>query len=336
MAYRLRCNANFPRHTRNAEYATDEFNAAYPMSESDYKPSFLGHAVELTAAIGVKFLVDIPKGMDTSDVYMNFKVSDGRNFNVYMEDVHATGYSNSNSYWFVCELNALEIADTITATLHYGSGEKITNKFSAEQYFSMLAANEGAYGANIVAIAKSIHDYGYYLQNSTWTDGRTHTALDTPYATLSDADIALASSGVSGYQATKDYEYTGFENVKFALSLGSLTSMDGYFKLDERYAHSVVTEGAEEVELGGETWYRVTGGSVSIMALDHTFTVGCKNELDGVAIVHASPLAYINAALVNDSFSQEKKFALVSLYNYYAAAYEYYMLLTNTPGSQAA
>ena len=34
--YRLRCNANFPDHTRDDDYKTNAFNAAYPMSGSDY------------------------------------------------------------------------------------------------------------------------------------------------------------------------------------------------------------------------------------------------------------------------------------------------------------
>ena len=35
----LRCNDNFPDHIRDSEYDTADFNAAYPMSETDYDPN---------------------------------------------------------------------------------------------------------------------------------------------------------------------------------------------------------------------------------------------------------------------------------------------------------
>lgn len=35
--YMLNCNANFGNHTRGANYSTEEFNAAYPMSSVDYR-----------------------------------------------------------------------------------------------------------------------------------------------------------------------------------------------------------------------------------------------------------------------------------------------------------
>ncbi|MCD7745035.1 MAG: leucine-rich repeat protein [Lachnospiraceae bacterium] len=37
--YYLRCNANFGDHTRDGKYSTDEFNASYPMNETDYQLS---------------------------------------------------------------------------------------------------------------------------------------------------------------------------------------------------------------------------------------------------------------------------------------------------------
>ncbi len=36
--YLLKCTANFPDHTRDTEYNTDAFHAAYPMASSDYAP----------------------------------------------------------------------------------------------------------------------------------------------------------------------------------------------------------------------------------------------------------------------------------------------------------
>jgi hypothetical protein len=44
-AYFLRNNAAFSDHIREAEYKTDAFNAAYPMSPSDYKPDLMIQAV---------------------------------------------------------------------------------------------------------------------------------------------------------------------------------------------------------------------------------------------------------------------------------------------------
>ncbi|MCD8020661.1 MAG: leucine-rich repeat protein [Clostridiales bacterium] len=40
--YFLRCEDNFTNHTRDEEYDTDEFNAAYPMSDEDYPVHYYG------------------------------------------------------------------------------------------------------------------------------------------------------------------------------------------------------------------------------------------------------------------------------------------------------
>ena len=37
--YFLKCNENFSDHVRHSDYDSEEFNAAYPMSEKDYEPS---------------------------------------------------------------------------------------------------------------------------------------------------------------------------------------------------------------------------------------------------------------------------------------------------------
>ena len=41
MTYRLRCNANFPDHERDADYDSEEFNLVYPMSDKDFDPDDL-------------------------------------------------------------------------------------------------------------------------------------------------------------------------------------------------------------------------------------------------------------------------------------------------------
>ncbi len=51
MTYRLRCNANFPDHERDEKFETDEFNAAYPMSDKDFDPADLPPEPEYVAIV---------------------------------------------------------------------------------------------------------------------------------------------------------------------------------------------------------------------------------------------------------------------------------------------
>ena len=61
--YFLRCEPNFPQHTRGADYSTDSFYEAYPMSEEDYVPdesiTYIISETELFLAAGSTYRLTV-------------------------------------------------------------------------------------------------------------------------------------------------------------------------------------------------------------------------------------------------------------------------------------
>lgn len=72
-AYSLRCNENFPSHTRNEQYNTDEFNAVYPMSPIDYE-EYINYPVYIDRYGNTIFYFNLSEALAFSskgdDVYM--------------------------------------------------------------------------------------------------------------------------------------------------------------------------------------------------------------------------------------------------------------------------
>ena len=321
MNYRLKSEADFPNHTRDDKFTTEEFNTAYPMSTESYAlPTFLGHSVALSDEIAVKFLVDIPDNVDTSSVYVVFTLSDGRSDRVDLADAEKTTYTES-SYFFTCRINSLEVADTITATLHYGSvGDTVENTYSAQQYCQDIQAR-GGYSQYVVDLVKSIQNYGYYLQKSGWTDNLTHTEA-VPASELTADDIERVKPLVEKYAFVSPVGQYNIIASAYSVGMSSKTNLYLYVQLAEK--HSYPDNSAfKPVNINGELrWYVYTLNNIDARYLGTTY------QINGAKI---SVLSYVNAFLNGNasSYATEKKYALIALYDYYAAVDAYVKIPAN-------
>lgn len=316
MNYRLKSEAEFPKHSRDDEFTTAEFNAAYPMSTESYQvPSFLGHAVALYNEIAVKFLVDIPETVDKNSVYVVFNLSDGRSHRVDFSESVASSYTDT-SYFFTCRINSLEVADTITATLHYGTvGDTVENTYSAQQYCQDIQTR-GGYSDYVVNLVKSIQNYGYYLQKSGWTDNLTHTEA-VPATELTADDIARVKPLVEQYAFVSPVGKDSIITASaYSVVMNSTTKINLYVQLGENYYYP---EGStyKPVDLNGEPrWYVYTIEDIDPRNIGSTYKIG-KAEV--------SVLSYVNAFLNGKArdYEVEKKYALIALYDYYKAVQAY-------------
>ena len=76
-------------------------------------------------------------------------------------DLNGSGY-----YGFTCNLNALQLADEITAVYHdrvNGAEQTVSQAFTAETYLTALL-DDGAISDEVKALARSLLDYGYHSQ----------------------------------------------------------------------------------------------------------------------------------------------------------------------------
>ena len=321
MVYRLKSEAEFPKHTRDDKFTTEEFNTAYPMSTESYAvPTFLGHSVAISDEIAVKFLVDIPDNVDKDSVYVVFSLSDGRSDRVDLADAKKTTYTDS-SYFFSCRINSLEVADTITATLHYGTvGDTVENTYSVQQYCEDIQAR-GGYSHYVVDLVKSLQNYGYYLQKSGWTDNLTHTEA-TPATELTADDIARVKPLVEQYAFVSPVGKNNITAAAYSVGMSSKTNLYVYVQLAEGHFYPDNSL-FKPVDLNGQPrWYVYTFDDIDARYLGNMYSI------NGARV---SVLSYVNAFLNGKArdYEVEKKLALVALYDYYAAVDAYVNIPVN-------
>ena len=279
------------------------------------EPAITSHAMLLSGEIGVKFKVTYPDGYDMSGATLDFTIG---GVNVGTVTFDQADYANANARFFTCNVNALQLNDTITATLHVG-GLTVTDQFSAMQY---IEAMKNSTDPSLVKLVKALQDYGYYLQQSGWTDGGTHTAIEK-IETLDDSAIPDVLSDTEHLVAIEKTPGSGIENILFSLTLNAETKINVFVKPKDGV--TILSEGYTLTSIGGETYYRFTTAPIGPLNLGKTQTFTIQTSA-GQATVKASAMSYVKSILeYNDAsvISPEKKLAMVAYYNYFTAALAY-------------
>lgn len=316
MNWRLRCDANFPDH-----YATDDMSQ-YTKATSDYpNPSIIGHSITLSDQIGVNFYVYVPAEANMENAYMDFVLSSGRKISASWNEAKAM-YQSYPAYSFTCPITPLEIADTITATLHFGEDGSATmiNRYSAQEYCEYVKEHSGDFHTSVLSLVQAIEDYGYYLSKSEWSDGKTnHNSIPETCATTYSASMMeqVRNDVNTNYPFVKEVA-NGYEKVGFSLTLNNKTTMNLYFKLS--FTPSSVSSRFKEVTLNGETWYLYQTNAFS--------PVSYNTKID-VWNAHCYPISYVGLIL-DGNYSNAKKEAVMAYYYYCTAASTYYGLVKTT------
>ena len=305
--------SDYDRYFSAYDDDADEVKLYYGPWTTTYKQ------MSLSDEIGVRFKIDFEDLKSREGAYVTFAVSDGKTGRMDFEDAEQDG--DTTYYWFTCYINALELGDTVTATVHYGEGfSKVVTSYTAVGYLSDLERDYSG-DAKLMALVGALKDYCHYLQLSGWTDGREHVTVNSNPHVFHDEDVEAATTAVSGYTftSTGDLVAAGIEDVKFSLTLSSKTVLNIYVKL----ADGVTTSGYSSTTiLGGQTYYIFKSAPINASALSVGQTVGVTTS-EGAATFTASALSYVKAGLNNGSQTSFKKNALVALKNYADAALDY-------------
>ena len=321
-------------------YICDEDIPFFDIATKDYsvnqgpitEPVFTtDHSMILAGKIGLRFLVDFPDNYDTSSCYVVFTSSDGRTFRVdYANSETGEGFGNKRAFTFY--MNALELADTVTATLHYGDNKTTTDAYSVISYISDIKSSD--YGSNftLMNLMYKLQAYGYYLQNSGWTDGRTHKQIPIPVSTLNentipktiivDGCLEETISAVNSYGMTLTQTGTLIADVRFALALNSETDL----RIAVKPASGVtITSDASEyriVTIDNEKYYMFTVVEIGPKKLGDNKNVTIKTD-KGNATISVSPIYYVKQVLNDSSFDTNQKNAMIAYYNYFDSAKRY-------------
>ena len=283
-------------------------------------PVFTTHRLVLTGEIGVDFKVVFPDEKMARNTWVDFVVDDGRKSTMKVSEA-VKDQTTENAWMFTCYVNALEIGDTITAVLHYGDNQVLTNAYSVLDYCTAIrTAESGTFSQKLLDLVNALQDYGSYLQKSGWTDGKEHRSVPN-IAVLDTKSINAAKKGVYKQSPVQKLSGTGIDSVKFSLTLNEATKINAFFK--PRTGVTVTSPEAEEVEISGETYYRIRTDMIGARSLGNVYTITARTSRGTEASLQVSAMSYDKNVLDTKSMSTDNKYAMTAFYNYYAKAIAY-------------
>ena len=294
------------------------------------QPVFTTHSLILGGELGLNFFLDLPayEGIDYTDSYMDFTVSGKTvqdSFDPADTDLNGSGY-----YGFTCNLNALQLADEITAVFHYdanGAEQTVSQVFTAESYLTALL-DDGAISDEVKALARSLLDYGYHsqvflskLENRTvFTD---HTQVSTHFTDAwSDEQVADILKALSDQEFLRGRN-RNISSVSCSLVLDSVTSVYLYLTPAEGYSGAVsalLDSASVPVTQEVDGRYLVVIPAISADRLGDTHHIEILTDGATPMTVQLSALSYVKACLENEASSVEMVNAMAALYHYHKAS----------------
>ena len=319
---------------------------------------FRTQSVLLSGQIGVNFYVDLT-GLDTSKCEMRFKIGQSTEEQIDTYDPNCHSSITPTNFGFTCFLNAIQMADDITAEL-WCDGEKISYKhYSLEEYVKYFERADSTQDGVVDAlrVIRAMIDFGYYAQKyffmakpSTKED---YTAVVRYYATQYDfANIGrMTESHSLKNPENKVIADSDIERVTISISLESATALTVklYMKADTTSEPAIRIGGQTLslenplIERNGWKWTMAdaTSGStrcfevciegISPHNLDKQFVL--SGTAGGKFKITVSAFSYVDAVLKASEgamqYLEEAKMMVAALYQFHEAEVTYRAGLNN-------
>ncbi len=342
--YFLKGTNDFPEHSLDEEYTTDEFKAAYPISTTDYAPTYLDEypddtpsfvkaSLLLSGYIGVNFYLKLPDKpfLDYTDSYMEF-VLDDTDGTTSRDDYDPSDLSEDNKLFkFTCNINSIQMADTITAVFHYkenGEAKTIKKDYSAEQYISALV-NSSDTNTDTADLANALGTYGFFAQKYLselrgWALGTDHRALSKINAADFGSEQITSALNKIGAGLELEGSNPDIESIRFSLVLDSGTAICVYFTPAEDF-NGTITASVEGTAAAAQKMpdgrYRVTIPDIGAHLLENPFTVKAETK-NGAVTIRLSAMSYVRRILENET-NRDAVNTMMALYNYSEAVKAY-------------
>lgn len=301
-------------------------------------PGFITSSLVLSGQIGINFFLNLPviDGVDYSTSFMTFETSGGGT--VTEQAVYDPSFKDKTTgkySGFTCYVNAIQMADTITATFHYtanGIEQRVEQRYSVKSYLDtvdrVLASNPEMYDEKTIALLHSLADYGHYVQpflsqTNGWTIGTDYAEMDKFYT--QSYNIDAVKNEVSGYAIDKTL-HADIGKITFTLLLDSNTAIYVYFTPADGYngeiSFAVDGTPVEAVETSGRYLVKIEGIPAHLLGTTHTVTATTTN---GTSTAEVSAMSYIPSLLQTEAYQNDPNAqnAMAALYHYFAAAKQY-------------
>lgn len=312
------------------------------------EPSFETHSLVLDGQIGVKFYMNLDclTEEEKAASYMTFTIS-GKG-EVSSDPVYYNANNRNRSrtlYAFACYVNAIQMADTITATFHYGEEQTISEEYSIMQYYEAFKEHAGEYSGQTKELVRALVCYGYCTQQYLMEaknlplgyDEASYAPIELPeefaemVASYEYATIAEKIEEDSLLFKINNMNDENIKGISFMLALDSETKMTVTFKPDPSYTGIATCriDNANEAEM-----QKVRGRFVAEvpnipahklgeMHLIWAYTGGnCYSQVSYEStVIEASPMSYVYLLLKNGTEKAQNCGA--AIYTYWKAAQAY-------------
>lgn len=234
---------------------------------------------------------------------------------------------NNGRYYAACPLNALEIAETVTAVYTYGE-KTYTQEYSVETYLDRILYGTDESGApysdEMKTLAAKIANYGYYVQLYLEAIHDNVTVGDGGYTPVSKAEKEYECDVSAALTALEDLfeapaDANGISYYGRTVNFDSATSLNYYVetasgKAPEAYCADKKTE----VKHYKDNIYIVSVRDITATELADDFTV-----LIGGVAYQSSVLDYCGAVIAKEGQTQNATAAIAAFYEYHLAAVAY-------------
>ena len=293
---------------------------------------FKRHSVILADNIGVNFFVSLAHltAAERESAYMTFAITNGteKTAAYNSEFISETG----GYYGFTCALSSVQMAETVTPTLHYtvAGVEKtlVGSDYSVTDYIDYVNAHTDVFDLNVINLANAIGNYGYYAQQ--YFASKIFTSLDTKYrvSTYDSESYSKRKSYVSPNSITQNL--SGIENggtvgkFQYNLNLDSTTSI--LIKFHTANVNFTVTKGGNAYE-DKVNAYTASDCTLYLLHLPVS-QLGDNIMVSGTADgnlynIQISGLTYVYGVLNNDDAKTTLKNLACALCDYYTVARAY-------------
>jgi hypothetical protein len=228
-------------------------------------------------------------------------------------------------------VTSIQMADTITATFHYGDGLTVSETYSIAQYIETFEGIQDQFDYETTELVHALADYGHYVQIflegiKEWSLGSgddQYAPMEICYTESYDAEATAAN--VADYAFVREIDSADIQKITYSVRLDSDTAILVYIKPAANY------DGSFTVTLDGETYtatkqsdgrYLVEIPNIGAHLLGRTYTIVATTDA-GSATVNVSVLSYVNSMLTAYAGNTNAENAACAIYHYGAAAKAY-------------
>ena len=325
-------DAVYNASTNKLTFKTDRFSTYALLYEPVETPVFMSNSLTLGDEIGVNFYVEVPDSIkEGSSMTFNVSGIDGKTETVNIADAILADESQ-HKYKFTVGVNAIQMADTITAIFNYNGTDTIVQEYSVKDYVEI--AMKKLTDEDAKNLIEKMADYGYYSQKCFselrgWQFGVDHKEM------IHFSDSIDTDRDVSMYASRQEGSINGITRISQSLRLDAKTEIvnriyvDSTYigiptvKVTDTYGNNVVVDVVKDdlalLKSGEVAAYKIIIRGINAHMLGNEYKVTIDENLD----IYESVNSYINQVLTNSQVSDNLKDACVALLDYYEAAKVY-------------